>query len=143
LARGRSDRILGLCWIVYGTAGLSIAAYQYAGLWPRGGRPEDLVWLLPTAAFRLILIIGGIGIALGRRWAWIIILLVSLLSALSSGLALRAFVFAIWPRGVVFTEVLRTLVPTIAQWSFTVWTAVRFFSRPKPWQTARATGSLS
>ena len=137
MSRSKWDKILGLAWVAYGVAPLSYGAYWYVRDWRYiGDHLEEIVQpLLGAAVFLLPLVAGGIGIVLRRKWAWTAVLVVSLLTVVISAFSLRALIFDIWPRHFELVQVIRTLVPNVVFWGLTIWTAVRFFSRPRPWQT--------
>jgi len=94
---------------------------------------------LPSWVFLALLVVGGVGIAFGRRWAWIMTLMLSLLYSVFSAFAVRAFV-NIWARHhPPIGEVTSDLLPIAALWFLTIWTAVRLFSRPRPWRSTATT----
>jgi hypothetical protein len=139
VSRSRSDRILGLGWVVYGAAELFYSVYLflrvYLRTFERTGTLQDFVMLLPSWVFLALLVVGGVGIAFGRKWAWIMTLVLSLLYSVFSAFAVRASV-NIWARHHPPTgQVARTLLPMVALWVLTIWTAVRFFSLPRPWRS--------
>ncbi|MBZ5524686.1 MAG: hypothetical protein LAP21_20805 [Acidobacteriia bacterium] len=141
VSRSRSDNILGLAWVLYGAVALFNSLYLVIHLRvsERLGTLLDFIRLLPFWVFLALFIVGGVGIAFGRRWAWIMTLVLSLLYSAFYAFAVRGYV-NIWalhrpPIG----EVIRYLLPITAVWVLTIWTAVRFFSRPKPWRSSATT----
>ncbi len=132
MTRPTWDRILALGWVVYGTIELSRSLYLFfhtralAG----GGDPRDFIAVSLFWLVLALLIIGGVAMALGRRWAWIMILVLSLLYSAFSAINVHGLAYA-WARyHPPVGEVTSLLLPLIAFWALTVWTAVRFFSRP-------------
>ena len=135
------DRILSLCWVLYGAVALSDSLYLVIHLRvsERLGTFLDFIGLLPFWVFLALFVAGGAGIAFGRRWAWIMTLVLSLLYSVFSAFSVLGYV-NIWalhrpPIG----EVIRHLLPITALWVLTIWTAIRFFSRPKPWRSTATT----
>ena len=141
VSRSRSDRTLGLGWVLYGAVALFDSLYLVIHLRvsERLGTLADFINLLPFWVFLALLVAGGAGIAFGRRWAWIMTLVLSLLYSVFSAFTVLGY-FNIWalhrpPIG----EVIRHLLPITALWVLTIWTAIRFFSRPKPWRSTATT----
>ncbi len=132
MTRSTWDRILGLAWVIYGAAQLSNAAYLFIrlGIFRRVVTLPEAAAVSPFWAFLALLIAGGVAMVLGRRWAWVMMLVLSLLYSAFSALNVHAFLY-IWthfhpPIG----EAARDILPIIAFWALTAWTVVRFFSRP-------------
>ena len=141
VSRSRSDRTLGLGWVLYGAVALFDSLYLVIQLRvsERLGTLLDFIGLLPFWVFLALFVAGGAGIAFGRRWAWIMTLVLSLLYSVFSAFSVLGYV-NIWalhrpPIG----EVIRHLLPITALWVLTIWTAIRFFSRPKPWRSTATT----
>ena len=135
------DRILSLCWVVYGAAELSRSVYLFIHIRALAhvGAIRDLIGISPFWVLEALFIVGGVGIAFGRKWSWIVTLVLSLLYSAFNAFAARGYV-NIWaghhpPAG----EVIRSLLPVAALWVLTIWTAIRFFSRPKPWRSTATT----
>ncbi len=135
------DRVLGLAWLVYGSIELSRALYLFFHIraLARGGDPWDFIRISPFWLVLALIVIGGAGMAFGRRWAWITTLVLSLLYSAFSAINVHGLAYT-WARyHPAVGEVTSLLLPFIVFWALTVWTVVRFFSRQRPWQSV-ATG---
>ena len=137
MTRSTWDMVLGLAWILYGTIESSRAAYQFFHFraLAHGSNLQDFIGISPFWVLLALLMVGGAGMALGRRWAWIMTLVLSLLHSVLSAFAVRGlangWTFLRPPLGQITWE----LLPYVLLWALTSWTLVRFFVRPRPWNT--------
>ncbi len=139
MSRSTWDRILALGWVLYGTIELSQALYYFIHIRvvARSSDLRDFIGAAPFWILPALLIAGGVGMVLGRRWAWITTLVLSLLYSAFSAFSVRAFI-DIWTHfHLPIGEAARGVLPIIAFWALTVWTAVRFFRRPWKMRTVQ------
>ncbi len=137
MTRSTWDRILGLGWILYGSIELPRASYYFIHIrvLVRSSDLRDFIGVTPFWVLLALLIVGGAGMAFGRRWAWILTLVLALFYSIFSVFAVRGLANVWSSHQPPFGQVTADLLPYVVFWTLTIWTAVRFFSRRKPWHT--------
>lgn len=130
-------RVLGLAWVLYGSIELSRALYYFIHIrvLVRGSDLRDFIGVAPFWVLLALLIVGGVGMVLGRRWAWTMTLVVALLYSVFLVFTMRGIAY-VWSRfHPPIGDVALDISPRLVIWFLTSWTVVRFLSRPKPWHT--------
>ncbi len=131
------DRVLGLAWILYGSVELSRALYYFVHIrvLVRGSDLRDFIGVTPFWVLLALLIVGGTGMALNRRWAWILTLVLALLYSIFSVFAVHGLANVWTFHRPPFGEVTVDLLPYVVFWLLTIWTVGRSLIRPRPWHS--------